>query len=556
MRTEMYLAQMLRLCTSTVSAAVWATLACLLGVISPAMAQERPNVILVMVDDMGYSDIGCYGGEIKTPVLDSLAKEGLRFRQFYNTGKCHSSRVTLLSGLHSYQAGEAGKDGTVKLHNHNVSRGVSIAQVLGQAGYYTAVSGKWHIRPEPRAFGFDRFFGFLPGYIHDYYDSNKLQLDGETYTGKKGYITDLITEFGIRFIEEAKARKKPFFLYLPYNAPHYPLQVPQEEIDKYKEIYRAGWLSIRERRLTRMRELGLIGKDWVAASPKEANLRNWKALSEEDRAYQAVLMATYAGMVDRIDQNMGRLVKKLKELGAYENTLILFFSDNGAEQATMMRERELFERSIPTTEGNSFATVGADWAFVSNTPYRLFKSHMHEGGIISPLIAHWPKGITVPGDTIDHKNVFHLMDMMPTIVELCGATYPQTFKGKAIEPMNGISMAPAFEGKEAVRDGGIYQMFSQNRAYRLGAWKLVSKGMSRWELYNMAQDPTEQTNLAAKHPEKVNELKALWWDVATKKERLPPEVNKPCTSKAARNPRFMLRQGNNRVPGLKRNKKR
>ncbi len=529
-----------------------ATLACLLGAISLSRATERPNVIIVMVDDMGYSDLGCYGGEIKTPNLDKLAQGGLRFRRFYNTGKCHSSRVTLLSGLHSYQAGNAGRDGTVKLHNKDVARGVSIAQVLRRAGYYTAVSGKWHITPEPEALGFDRSFGFSNGYIGDYFASRKLLLDGQEYTGRKAYITDLITEYGIEFIEEAKNKKKPFLLYLPYNAPHYPLQAPPEEIDKYRGTYRQGWLAVRERRLERMKKLRLIGKDWVPAAPDEANLRDWRSLSEEDQDYQDLLMATYAGMIDCIDQNIGRVIEKLKDLGAYENTLILFFSDNGAEQATMLRERELFERTIPTTQGNSFTTVGADWAFVSNTPYRFFKTHMHEGGIISPCIAHWPQGMSLPGGAIDHQNVFHLMDIMPTIVELCGATYPERFEGRTIEPMNGVSMAPAFKGKTAVRDGGIYQMFGVNRAYRLGDWKIVSKGMSRWELYNMAADPTEQNNLAARLPEKVEVLKAMWWKVATEDERLPANLKKPCADKPASFKRFMLRQGNQRVPNVDR----
>ena len=532
-----------------------ATLACLLGAISLSRATERPNVIIVMVDDMGYSDLGCYGGEIKTPNLDKLTQGGLRFRRFYNTGKCHSSRVTLLSGLHSYQAGNAGRDGTVKLHNKDVARGVTIAQVLRRAGYYTAVSGKWHITPEPKALGFDRSFGFLNGYIGDYFASRKLLLDGQEYTGRKAYITDLITEYGIEFIEEAKNKKKPFLLYLPYNAPHYPLQAPPEEIDKYRGTYRQGWLTVRERRLEKMKKLGLVGKDWVPAAPDEANLRDWRSLSEEDQDYQDLLMATYAGMIDRIDQNIGRLVEKLKDLGAYENTLILFFSDNGAEQATMLRARELYERSIPTTQGNSFTTVGADWAFVSNTPYRLFKTHMHEGGIISPCIAHWPQGMSLPGGTIDHQNVFHLMDIMPTIVELCGATYPERFEGRTIESMNGVSMAPAFKGKTAVRDGGIYQMFGQNRAYRLGDWKVVSKGFSRWELYDMKSDPTEQNNLAAQLPEKVEELKAMWWKVAKQDERLPPNLKKPCLDKPASFKRFLLRQGNQRVPIVDRKSK-
>ena len=522
----------------------------LLGVVSTAFAGERPNIVIVMVDDLGYSDIGCYGGEINTPNLDALAQGGMRFRQFYNTGKCHSSRVTLLSGLHSYQAGNVEEDGSVKLHNGNVARGVSIAQVLRSAGYYTAISGKWHVSPEPRALGFDRFFGFLAGYIRDYFASEKLQLDGHGYVGREGYITDLITNHGIEFIEEAHDQKKPFLLYLPYNAPHYPLQAPQEEIDKYIGKYDQGWFAVRERRLQKMRALGLVGEDWIPASSKEVKLREWNALSEDDRKYQDLLMATYAGMVDRIDQNIGKLVRKLKELGQYDNTLILFFSDNGACEATMLREREMFERSIPTSQGDSFTTVGADWAFVSNTPYRFFKAHMHEGGINSPCIVHWPKGISLPKGTIDQQNVFHLMDIMPTIVDLSGATYPERFEGRSILPMNGVSMVPALKGKRVVRDGGIYQVFGVNRAYRLDGWKLVSKGASRWELYNMNVDPTEQNDLASQLPEKVESLKNLWWKVAIENERLPEKISRPCTDNPAQFRRFMMNQGNQRVPGL------
>jgi len=299
-----------------------------------------------------------------------------------------------------------------------------------------------------------------------------------------------------------------------------------------------------------MKKLGLVGADWVPADPEEANLRDWNALSDADRDYQDYMMATYAGMVDRIDQNLGRIIETLKSTDAIDNTLILFFSDNGACDATMLRERELFERKTPATNSKSFITQGTDWAFVSNAPYRGFKAHMHEGGIISPLIAHWPAGIAKPG-RIDHQNVFHLMDLMPTVVELCGGTYPEQFEGRNIEPMNGISMTPAFAGKKAERDGGIYQMFGVNRAYRLGDWKIVSKGGSRWELYNMVEDPTEQNDLAAQHPEKVETLKAMWWKVATEDERLPAQVNKPCSDRPAKPRRFMMRQGNQRVPAYK-----
>ena len=399
-----------------------------------------------------------------------------------------------------------------------------------------------------RTSGFDRFFGFLPGYIRDYFSSDKLLLDGETYAGKEKYITDLLTDYGIKFIEEAQSQKKPF-LYLPYNAPHYPLQAPQEEIDKYRGKYSKGWSAVRETRVQKMKALGLVGNNWTAASPKEAQLRDWNALSDADRDFQDYIMATYAGMIDRIDQNIGRLVKKLEATDALDNTLIMFFSDNGAERATMLRERELFERTIPATQSSSFITQGADWAFVSNTPYRFFKTSMHEGGIISPCIVHWPAGIAEPG-RIDQQNAFHLMDIMPTLVDLCGASYPETFQGRKIEALNGTSMSPAFAGKKAQRDGGIYQMFGVNRAYRLDDWKLVSKGLSRWELYNLADDPTEQKDLAAKHPERVEQLKAMWWKVANDVERLPTRMRKPNSKSPAKHKRFMMRQGNERVPEL------
>lgn len=390
----------------------------------------------------------------------------------------------------------------------------------------------------------------MPGCIHDYFDSNKLQLDEDSYKGEPAYITDLITNHGIQFIEEAQKQKKPFFLYLPYNAPHYPLQAPQEDIDKYRGKYRDGWTAVREARIEKMKKLGLVGADWVPADPEEARLRDWNALSDADRDFQDYIMATYAGMVDCIDQNIGRIVEHLSASGALDNTLILFFSDNGACDATMLRERELFERKTPASNSKSFITQGTDWAFVSNAPYRGFKAHMHEGGIISPLIVHWPKGIEKPG-RIDHQNVFHVMDIMPTMVDLCGATYPEQFEKRNILPMNGISMLPALKGKTAGRDGGIYQMFGVNRAYRLGDWKIVSKGGSRWELYNMAADPTEQNDLAAQHPERVETLKAMWWKVATEDERLPAQVNKPCSDRTAKPRRFMMRQGNQRVPAYK-----
>jgi len=524
----------------------------ILGVIQNLPANNPPNVIVIMVDDMGYSDIGCYGGEIKTPNLDKLAAYGLRIRQFYSTGKCHSSRVSLLSGLHSYQAGELGKNGTIKMHNGNIARGVSLAQVLRKAGYFTAVSGKWHISPEPLNMGFNRFFGFLPGYVKDYFACKKLELNGTPYVHKgteNRYITDQITDYGIKFFEEAQAREKPCFLYLAYNAPHYPLQAPQEDINKYKGKYLKGYLDTHKQRIEKMKRLKLIEDNWSPASAEEVKLRDWNAFSQEERNYQDLLMATYAAMIDRIDQNIGRLVKTLESSGALDNTLILFFSDNGATEATMVHEREQHERKLSMSTNDSF-TVYGDWAYVSNAPFRLFKTHMHEGGVISPLIAHWPKGISVPGGSIDHKNMFQLIDIMPTLVDICGANYPDTYDGRKIEPMKGVSMLPSFKGQQADRKEGMYFMFGLNRAYRLGDWKLVSKGTSRWELYNLADDPTEKNDLATKNPEKVELLKKMWWKIAKEDERLPPQISKPNSDKSAVYKRFLMRQGNNRVPGL------
>ena len=451
-------------------------------------------------------------------------------------------------GLTSYQAGNAEEDGSVKLHNGNVARGVSIAQVLCSAGYYTAISGKWHISPEPRALGFDRFFGFLEGYIRiillpkNCSWTDTVMLDGKAHNG-------LITNHGIEFIEEAHDQKKPFLLICPTMRHTILFRRRRKKlINTSGNTIRVG--SPFANAVSKNESIGTGWEDWIPASSKEVKLREWNALSEDDRKYQDLLMATYAGMVDRIDQNIGKLVRKLNELGQFENTLIIFFSDNGACEATMLREREMFERSIPTSQGDSFTTIGADWAFVSNTPYRFFKAHMHEGGINSPCIVHWPKGISLPKGTIDHQNVFHLMDIMPTIVDLSGATYPEIFEGRSILPMNGVSMVPALKGKRVVRDGGIYQVFGVNRAYRLDGWKLVSKGASRWELYNMNVDPTEQNDLASQLPEKVESLKNLWWKVAIENERLPERISRPCTDNPAQFRRFMMNQGNQRVPDL------
>ena len=498
-------------------------------------AAPRPNIIVILADDMGFSDIGCYGSEIPTPNLDALAANGLRFSQFHNTGRCCPTRASLLTGLYPHQAGvghmveDRGSPGYRGRLNDSC---VTIAEVLKPAGYFTAMSGKWHIGQShgvtPASRGFDRSLNAAAGgfYFPDA-PRAELFLDGEKIPNndprlpENWYSTDLWTTFGLKFIDEAIAEKKPFYLHLCENAPHFPLQAPAEDIARFRGKYKSGWGAIRDARYAKQIELGLIDKSW-AKTRRPEQVKAWNSLTDAERDRFDHIMATYAACVYRMDKAIGDLVNGLKQRGVFENTIILFMSDNGGNAEAGPEGKN--EGDPATGKSNWFC--GMSWAFAQNTPFRLFKHYNHEGGTASPLVVHWPKGITAKNELRAQPS--HLIDIMPTCVELAGARYPETFKDHPITPMEGKSLVGAFNGKAIEREA-LYWEHEGNAAVRAGDFKLVRNGRnSPWELYQIEEDRTELHDLAAAKPEKASELAAKWeaWAVRAHVKPYPADAKK------------------------------
>jgi arylsulfatase A-like enzyme len=480
----------------------------LIGMLAPKsklaerQTPKRPNIIIILADDMGYSDLGCYGGEIKTPNIDFLAKNGIRYRQFYNTSRCCPTRASLLTGLYNQQAGigkmtdledQPGYQGHITKHT------VTLAEVLKTADYQTGIIGKWHVsntlaqkdkqaqldwlnhQKDFGAFspldqypvnrGFDKFFGTIWGVI-DFFDPFSLVNGTEPVKTVPAdyYHTDAINDTTVSYIREFSKKDKPFFLYVAQNAPHWPLMAKPEDIAKYKDTYKIGWDAISEARYKRMIELGLIdpAKTKLPELPKGAI--KWEDNPTKD--WDAMAMAVHAAMIDNMDQGIGRIINALRETGELDNTLILFLTDNGASPENCANYGPGFDRPNQTRDGKeivyatkkqvmpgpqtSYASIGQRWAGVANTPYRYWKAESYEGGVNSPMIAFWPKGITAKkGSFSDH--VGHLMDFMKTFCELTGAKYPETYKGNAIKPTEGISLVPSFTGKKNGRSYHIIQ---------------------------------------------------------------------------------------------------
>lgn len=524
-----------------------------------------PNIILIMSDDVGYSDIGCYGGEIATPHLDALAQGGVRFTQFYNTARCCPTRAALLTGLYAHQAGighmvdGAGpKTGSEAYSGELSRRAVTIAEALKSAGYVTYMTGKWHVtkktKPEgdadranwPRQRGFDRFYGTIHG-AGSFFDPNTLVRDNafispyadSEYQPREFYYTDAINDQAARFITEHQERSagRPFFLYMAHTAAHWPMHAKEADIAKYKGKYDAGYDAIRSARLAKMKQLGLLDPRWQV-SPQAGD---WSQV--ENKAWEARCMEVFAAMLDSMDQGIGRLVDTLKKNGQYENTLILYLQDNGGCAEGMGRNGPFKSRAegptlpplakdflqpdmipkqtrdgFPMRQGtgvmpgaaDTFIGYGRSWANVSNTPFREYKHWEHEGGISTPLIAHWPKGIASERHGQLEAQPAHLIDIMATCVDVAGASYPTESAGQKIQPMEGVSLAPAFAGKPIKRAQPIFWEHEGNRAIRSGAWKLVSKHPGGWELYDIAADRTEMHDLAARQPERVKEMSAQW----------------------------------------------
>jgi arylsulfatase len=507
-------------------------LAIAVWVATPTQAQisgTKPNIIVMLVDDMGFSDIGCYGSEIPTPNIDKLAANGVRFSQFYNTARCCPTRAALMTGLYSHQAG-VGWMTTDFGAEYPGFRGrlledrISIAEVLKPAGYFTAMVGKWHLGqgPRPPAERFDRSLQGMSGgfYFPDtggrkfqnlVLNGRKLEADAPELP-KKWYSTDLWTDFGLRFIDEALAEKKPFFLYFAHNAPHFPLQADPEDIAKFRGKYKAGWDALSDARHKRQVELGLINKNWDKA-PRPSTVKAWASLSEAEKDHFDNLMAIYAACVWRIDRSVGTLVEGLKKRGVFENTVIFFMSDNGGNaeggpNGTAKGPGEL-------GSANSTVFCGESWAWMQNTPFRKFKHYNHEGGIASPLIVHWPSGLKAHGEW--RTQAGHLIDIMPTCADLAGARFPSEFNGKPTLPPEGESLRPFLASSTASRTRPLFWEHEGNAAVRDGDWKITRLGYNAaWELYNMAADRTEQHNLAADQPEKEKAMAAQWDAWATR----------------------------------------
>lgn len=492
-----------------------------------AQTTNRPNIIVILVDDMGFSDLGCYGSEIPTPNLDALAKGGLQFTDFHNTSRCCPSRATILTGLYSHDAGIGHMTDPRKGPDGNVLPGyegqlndncVTIAEVLHSAGYFTAMTGKWHVGQNftngvvPWKRGFDRSLDSPHGgYYYPADQETRLFLNGkpEGRGGSDGipsdwYSTDLWTDYGLKFIDEAREQKKPFFLYLAYNAPHFPLQAPAEDIAKFRGHYMEGWDKLREERYERQVKMGIIDKLWPL-SPRPPEVAAWDSLTPKQKDRFDHIMAIYTACVYHVDKEVGVLVAGLAKRGLLDNTLIMFMSDNGGNLESGPNGR--LEGNPP---GGPKSTVycGQSWATMENTPFRRYKHFEHEGGISSPLIVHWPDGIAAKGELRTQPG--HLIDIMATCVDVSGATYPTEYNGHTIHPMAGKSLVTAFANQPIQRDA-IYWEHEGNAAILQGDWKLVRfQWNGVWELYNVKADRTEQNDLSKKYPERLKELAAKW----------------------------------------------
>jgi len=510
-----------------------AAFACVIGLM-PVQSRAadaknaRPNVLLIMADDMGWSDIGCYGGEIPTPNIDALAKTGLRFTDFYNTARCSPTRAALLTGLLQHQTGmgilgedpnqEAPADAAPGYTRFLSQNCVTIAEVLKTAGYHTYMAGKWHLgyhgeEKWPRQRGFDRYYGILAGassYLRPE-GGRGLTLDHAQLpppTDTNYYTTDAFAKHLIEFIKGQKD-DQPFFGYLAFNAPHWPLQARQEDIAKFVGTYTNGWDKLREQRWQRELELGVVKKEW-GFPPRDDGARAWDALTDQQKREMDYRMAVYAAQVHRMDYQIGRVMEALRQSGKLENTVVIFLSDNGAcAEPYNDLGGGMFE-DINNPDKSGAVSYGTAWANASNTPFRRYKARLYEGGIATPLIVNWPAGLKAkPGSLTDTRG--YVSDILPTILALTGAKYPTEFKGNQITPLYGRSFAPVIEGGMLPQPEWMFWEHYNDRAARKGDWKIIGKmGSDKWELYNVANDRTEQHDLAAEHPEMVKEMAVAW----------------------------------------------
>lgn len=483
----------------------------------PGPAADRPNFLVVLTDDLGFSDLGCYGSEIATPTLDRLASNGLRFSQFYNTAKCHSSRVSLLSGRWCRQAGD-----------ESLSRAVILPEVLKPAGYFTAMTGKWHLSKQPTDFGFDRFFGHLSGACSYYRGDNSFRLNGQPWrVPAQGFYTTVANvDHALTFLTEARSEKKPWFLYLAFNAPHAPLQPLESDYRKHLGRYDEGWDRMRTRRLAKQKELNLFGRE-VEPAPRPESIPAWDDLTPEIRAWEARRMAAYAALIDRVDQELGRLVADLEAKGELANTVILFFSDNGA----CPYDRRSTGQDAEPFDGTTSWSDSTGWAWARNSPFRYYKQNQYEGGITTPAIVHWPAGLKTAPGSIVHMPA-HLVDVLPTLADLAGAEMPPNFPGRTPTPLAGVSLRPLLEGRPMSPRPPLHFLFSSDRALREGDWKLVSFQGQPWELYDLGKDRTELHDLAAQEPERVQRMAQQWHKLTADVLQAPAKERTPVATEA------------------------
>ena len=516
------------------------------------MANKATNVIIFLADDLGYSDIGAYGGEIRTPNLDQLAGKGVKLSNFHNTPRCSPSRASLLTGIHPHQTGIG------ILTGNNASEGgyagnlnnkcATIAEVLKSNGYITAITGKWHLTNSPNKpngawptqRGFDSFFGTLDGcatYFRPGTLSRGLEnVEHEAEDNPDFFYTDAIANEAVKFLAD-KPKEKPYFLYVPFTAPHWPLHAREETIKSYAGNYDIGWDALRVKRLERQKALGIIPQE-TELSPRDARVLAWE--DEPDKKWQARRMEVYASQVTEMDAAIGRILAQVKENNEWENTIIIFLSDNGAcAEALPLDEISEFRRatnlmSTRTRDGrrvvlgndpdvmpggeDTYASYGVGWANVSNTPFRLYKRYTHEGGVMSPFIIHWPNGNLTDGKV--NTSTFQLVNVAPTLYEALGVKYPETLNGNKLEPLAGGSMLPALQASETEKSQLWWEHIG-NAAIIRGNWKLVREYDWDWELYDLSKDRNELNDLSASHPEKVAELKAEWEKLANQYGVIP-----------------------------------
>jgi arylsulfatase A-like enzyme len=505
---------------------------CALGWFSQTQAAtaEKTNIIVILVDDMGFSDLSSYGSEIPTPNIDALAETGVKFRRFYNSARCCPTRASLITGLHPHQAGigRMGGDAGEKFPGYRgclQDRAVTIPEVLKPAGYYCAQAGKWHMdirKTGPMVRGFDRaltsgvgghYFSEDPGWKGELSLDGKPVMPGEKEVPAKFYSSDLWTQFSLKCIDEAKTAQKPFFIYLAENAPHFPLQAPAEDIAKFRGKYKVGWDALRTDRLARQKQIGLIPEP-VSLTPRHADVPAWDSLSEAEKDKNDLIMAIYAATLTRLDKAIGDLTAGLKQRGVFDNTLIFFVSDNGACGE--------FTANPPVKGKNpgdfqSSVHLGQAWATLGSTPFSKYKHFTHEGGIATPLLISWPAGIPAEKRNQWVDTVGQLPDIMATCVEVSGASYPTQHANTDIIPMQGKSLVAAFADAKHLRGAPLYFEHEGNSAMRDGDWKVVRTHACPWELYNLAEDPAELNNLASAQPERLNTMIAAyqkWADAA------------------------------------------